>query len=250
MPPGLREATAFAARLFAALLPAPGASTVAVTGGGTASAAEISAAAKSAAARSLAKGAYSALLPPLGGWLGGAAAAKGAATAANAAAAAAAAEAVEADVRLACRVVSAAVLGSQAAGGLVLLILLSLRPRLTHHRPSTAMRWALGLVMMAAAGAWTCMARGDWNEVASEDATGTVALLPSGAVTLGLCYLQAAATRRCSTAAHSDPWWSFLRRSAFPTWTSSGAVPDPPDARHDPSAIVLHVLPVTPTACM
>jgi len=168
MPPGLREATAFAARLFAALLPAPGASTVAVTGCGAASAASKSAAAKSAAARSLAKGVYSALLPSLGGWLGRAAAAKGAATAASAAAAAAA-EAVEADVRLACRVVSAAVLGSQAAGGLVMLIILSLRPRLTHHRPSTAMRWALGLVTMAAARAWACMARGDWNEVTLED---------------------------------------------------------------------------------
>ena len=83
---------------------------------------------RAAAARALARGVYDALLPPLGGWLGAVAATKpksspvAAVPAAASAEAAVAAEAdVEADVVLACRVVSAALLGAQTAGQLVTL---------------------------------------------------------------------------------------------------------------------------------
>jgi hypothetical protein len=82
-----------------------------------------SADARAAAARTLARGVYDALLPPLGAWLGAVVAAKGgpaaAATTAASAEAASAADTeadVKADVVLACRVVSAALLGVQAAG--------------------------------------------------------------------------------------------------------------------------------------
>lgn len=83
--------------------------------------------ARGAAARTLARGVYDALLPPLGAWLGAVVAAKPkgspsapsapavGAEAVSAAAVDAASEA-EADVVLACRVVSAALLGAQAAG--------------------------------------------------------------------------------------------------------------------------------------
>lgn len=106
---------------------------------------------RAAAARSLARGVYTALLPPLGAWLGAVAAAKGATAAKGSAAAtgamaesdlaaaggtaasapagraadgaatagppaAAAESSTEDDVRLACRVVAAALLGAQAAG--------------------------------------------------------------------------------------------------------------------------------------
>ena len=170
MPRGLRSATAFAARAFATLLPAPGASTgvtrlphvlapfacsaLRILSLGycdacrcngemlspqhmtsssrekqalSSTAADRAAAdARAAAARTLARGVYDALLPPLGAWLGAAAAKpKGSPSAPSAptrgavavseAAMEAAAEA-EADVVLACRVVSAALLGAQAAG--------------------------------------------------------------------------------------------------------------------------------------
>jgi hypothetical protein len=83
--------------------------------------------ARAAAARSLARGVYDALLPPLGAWLGAVAAAKpkiGASAApapavgaeAMPAAAVDAASEADAEVVLACRVVSAALLGAQAAG--------------------------------------------------------------------------------------------------------------------------------------
>lgn len=151
MPQGLHAAASFAARAFATLLPTPGTSQQAGAAGTTA-ADRAATDSRAAAARSLARGVYAALLPPLGAWLGavaaatggaaakaGAAAKRAAAESASAAAgspqlsapagkgagsaaaavhpAAAAESGTEGDVRLACRVVAAAILGAQAAGG-------------------------------------------------------------------------------------------------------------------------------------
>ena len=99
VPPGLLAAASVAARLFTGL---PDPSSPAVAGAQQSLA---SAAAAAAARRSLAKAVVAGLMPPLGAWLGAVAGVK-----------AALPETVQTDIRVACRLVSSAVLGTAAAG--------------------------------------------------------------------------------------------------------------------------------------